>query len=84
MLCDELYFGFTWPNDLLYFGFRWPGNSTSIGMSSRSGPQGGISSPMFATNNIQGMSGMGVGMSMGAFSGGDRFDAYKQPYFKGP
>jgi hypothetical protein len=41
--------------------------------------------PMFAGSSLSTMPGLGIGMSnMGPFSGGDRFDAYKQPYFKGP
>ncbi|KAG8265911.1 hypothetical protein J6590_083248 [Homalodisca vitripennis] len=62
---------------------RWPGGTAPIGMSSRSGGQGGMSSSMFATNSIPIVPGMGMS-NMGPFSGGDRFDAYKQPYFKGP
>lgn len=64
--------------------YRWPGNSTSMGIGSRSGPPGSMSSPMFSASSAQGMPGINMAMSMGSFSGGERFDAYKQPYFKGP
>lgn len=50
-----------------------------MGMTNRMGPQMGPGS-MYPSNMDPGVPGMGMGIV--PFGGGDRFDAYKQPYFK--
>lgn len=59
---------------------RWgSGGGGPMGMNNRMGPQMGPGS-MYPSNMDPGVPGMGMGIV--PFGGGDRFDAYKQPYFK--
>lgn len=59
---------------------RWgSGGGGPMGMTNRIGPQMGPGS-MYPSNMDPGVPGMGMGIV--PFGGGDRFDAYKQPYFK--